>query len=62
MNFSWIKQKLDLEWNLNEMRKPFRKNFLKKQKNTGNQCQIAAGEQKTFSENAIFLLKHHFLF
>ena len=44
--FSFTKQKLDLEWTMSELRKPFKKIRSKKEKKTENQCQNAACEQK----------------
>ena len=46
-NFHWLNKKLDLEWTMSELRKPFLKKSNKKnKKKTENQCQNAACEQK----------------
>ena len=62
-NFHWLNRKLDLERTLNGLEKPFRKKSdPKNRKNSKNQSEIAACEQKTttdkanFCSNAVFLL------
>ena len=51
----WFTQKLGLEWAINGLGKPFRKNLIQKnRKNSKNQSEIAACEQKTTSEKANF--------
>ena len=60
---NWNKKKLGLEWAANGLGKPFRKKFdPKNRKNSKNQSEIAACEQKTtteepnFCSNTVFLL------
>ena len=54
-NFHCLNRKLDLERTMNGLVKPFRKKSdPKKRKNSKNQSQIAACEQKTTSEKANF--------
>ena len=53
-NFHWPK-KIDIERTTRELEKPFRKKSDKKnRKNSKNQSEIAACEQKTTSEKANF--------
>ena len=50
-NFHWLTRKLDLERTMNGLGKPFRKKSdPKNRKNSKNQSEIAACEQKTTSE------------
>ena len=54
-NFHWLNRKLDLERTTNGLGKPFRKKSdSKTRKNSKNQSEIAACEQKTTSEKANF--------
>ena len=54
-NFHCLNTKLDLERTMNGLEKPFRKKSdLKNRKNSKNQSEIAACEQKTTSEKANF--------
>ena len=54
-NFYWLNRKLDLERTMNGLEKPFRKESdPKNRKNSKNQIEIAACEQKTTSEKANF--------
>ena len=54
-NFHWLNTKLDLERTMNGLGKPFRKKSDPKNwKNSKNQSEIAACEQKTTSEKANF--------
>ena len=54
-NFHWLNRKLDLERTKNGLGKPFRKKYdPKNRKNSKNQSEIAACEQKTTSEKANF--------
>ena len=60
-NFHWLNRKLDVERTMIGLRKPFRKKSdPKNRKNSKNQSEIAACEQKTTSQNEI-LFKHRFL-
>ena len=57
-NFHWLNRKLDLERAMNGLRKPFRKkSYPKYRKNSKNQSEIAACEQKTTSEKLNFCSK-----
>ena len=51
-----FKQKIGLEWTMKGLGKPFRKSHSKNWKNSKNQRESAAGEQKTTSEKANFCL------
>ena len=54
-NFHRLNRKLDQEWTMNELGKPFRnKSDPKNRKNCKNRSEIAACEQKTTSEKANF--------
>ena len=55
-------KKLGLEWAVNGLGKPFRKKSdPKNRKNSKNQSEIAACEQKNHSRETEFLIKHRFL-
>ena len=52
-NFHWLNRKLDLERTMNGLEKPFRKKSdPKNRKNSKNQSEIAAYEQKTTTDKA----------
>ena len=54
-NFHWLNRKLDLERTIHGLEKPFRKIFdPKNRKNSKNQSEIAACEQKTTTDIAKF--------
>ena len=54
-NFHWLNRKLDLERTMNGLEKPFRKKSdPKNRKNSKNQSEIAACEQKTTTDKANF--------
>ena len=54
-NFHWLNRELDLERTMNGLGKAFRKkSYPKNWKNSKNQTEIAACEQKTTSEKANF--------
>ena len=61
-NFHWLNRKLNLEWTINGLGKPFRKKSDPKNwKNSKNQSEIAACEEKTTSEKANFCSNTVFL-